>query len=141
MQTSKEVLQYVVLDDQCNASFGSQSLCEKLNLQGPPTVLLLTTVQERNVHVPSNRICGVEALDFRREHAVKLPMMFKRDIIPGSHSKASVARKWDHLRPIAEELMLYNASVEISLLIGNNCPSMVRPREVLVGSEDDPYGQ
>jgi len=37
--------------------------------------------------------------------------------------------------------MPYNPSVEISLLIGNNCPSIVRPREVLVGGEDDPYGQ
>lgn len=143
-QPSKEVLQYAVLDDQSNVSFVSQSLCEKLDLQGPPTDLLLTTVQERNVHVPSNRICGVEVLDFRREHAVKLPMMFKRDIIPASRSqipKASVARKWEHLCPIADELMPYNPSVEISLLIGNNCPSIVRPREVLVGGEDDPYGQ
>jgi len=101
-------------------------------------------VQERNVHVPSNCICGVEVLDFRREHAVRLPMMFKRDIIPASRSripKAGVSPKWEHLRPIADELMLYNPSVEISLLIGNNCPSIVRPREVLVGGEDDPYGQ
>ena len=37
--------------------------------------------------------------------------------------------------------MPYNPSVEISLLIGNNCPSIVRPRKVLVGGEDDPYGQ
>ena len=143
-QPSREVLQYAVLDDQSNVSFLSQSLCEKLNLEGPPTDLLLTTVQEGNVHVPSNRICGVEVLDFRREHAVRLPMMFKRDIIPASRSqipKASVARKWEHLRPIADELMPYNPSVEISLLIGNNCPTIVRPREVLVGGEDDPYGQ
>ena len=31
--------------------------------------------------------------------------------------------------------------VEISLLIGNNCPSIVRPREVVIGDDDDPYGQ
>ena len=58
-----------------------------------------------------------------------------------SSQPASVARKWEHLCPIADELMPYNPSVEISLLIGNNCPSIVRPREVLVGGEDDPYGQ
>ena len=60
-------------------------------------------------------------------------MMFKGDIGPASRSqipKASVARKWEHLRPIADELMPYNPSVEITLLIGNNCPSIVRPREV-----------
>ena len=36
--------------------------------------------------------------------------------------------------------MSYDPDVEISLLIGNNCPSIVRPREVLVGGDDEPYG-
>ena len=75
---------------------------------------------------------------------MKLPMMFKRDIIPASRSqipKASVAREWEHLRPNVDDLMPYNLSVEISLLVGNNCPSIVRPRKVLVGGDDDPYGQ
>ena len=35
--------------------------------------------------------------------------------------------------------MSYDPDVEISLLIGNNCPSIVRPREVLVGGDDEPY--
>ena len=141
---SQEVLQYAVLDDQSNVSFVSQSLCEQLDLQGSPTDLLLTTVQERNVHTPSSRICGLEVLDFNREHTVKLPMLFTRDSIPASRSqipKTSVAQEWEHLRPIADKLMPYEPDVEISLLIGNNCPSIVRPREVVVGKDDDPYGQ
>ncbi|KAL9966153.1 hypothetical protein ACROYT_G024179 [Oculina patagonica] len=141
---SQEVLHYAVLDDQSNVSFVSQSLCEELNLQGSPTDLLLTTVQERNVHTPSSRICGLEVLDLKREHSVKLPMLSTRDAIPASRSqipKASVAQEWEHLRPIADKLMPYDPNVEISLLIGNNCPSIVRPREVVVGKDDDPYGQ
>ena len=141
---SQEGLHYAVLDDQSNVSFVSESLCGQLDLQGPPTDLLLTTVQERNVHTPSSRICGLEVLDFNREHTVKLPMLFTRDAIPASRSqipKASVAQEWEHLRPIADKLMPYDPHVEISLLIGNNCPSIVRPREVVVGKDDDPYGQ
>ena len=38
---SQEVLQYAMLDDQSNVSFVSQSLCELLDLQRPPTDLLL----------------------------------------------------------------------------------------------------
>ena len=75
---------------------------------------------------------------------MKLPMLFTRDSIPASRSqipKASVAQEWEHLRPIADKLMPYEPDVEISLLIGNNCPSIVRPREVVVGEDDDPYGQ
>ena len=36
--------------------------------------------------------------------------------------------------------MQYEPDVEISLLIGNNCPIIVGPREVVVGIDDDPYG-
>ncbi len=93
--------------------------------------LLLTTGQERNVHTPSSRMCGFEVLDLNREH-VNLPMLFTRDAIPASRSqipKASVAQEWEHLRPIADKLMLYDHHVEISLCIGNNCPSIARPRE------------
>ena len=36
--------------------------------------------------------------------------------------------------------MSYDPDVVISLLIGNNCPSIVRPREALVGGDDEPYG-
>ena len=125
---SKEILNYAVLDEQSNVSFVSQRLCELLDLEGPPTDLLLTTMQERNVHVLSNRICGLEVLDLCREHAMKLPMLFKRDVTPASRlqiPKAEVALEWEHLCPIADKLMLYDPDVETSLLIGNNCPSIV----------------
>lgn len=142
-EPSKEVLQYAVLDDQSNVSFVSQSLCERLNLQGPSTDLLLTTVQEQNVNIQSKRVSNV-VLDYQWEHAVKLPLWFKRDVIPASRSqipKVKVAREWEHLCPIADNLMPYDPDIEISLLIGSNCPSIVRPREVLMGGDDDPYGQ
>ena len=114
-------------------SFVSQSLREQLDLQGSPTDLLLTTVQERNVHTPSSLICGLEVLDFNRKHTVKLPMLFTRASIPASRSyipKVSVAQEWEHLRPIADKLMPYEPDVEISLLIGNTCPSIVRPEKL-----------
>ena len=44
-------------------------------------------------------------------------------------------------QPIVETLMPYDSTLEISLLIRSNCPSVVRPREVIAGGEDDPYGQ
>ena len=59
---SIEVLQYAVLDDQSNVGFISQKLCDKLQVKGPSTQLLLSTVQEQNVLIDSNRICGIEVL-------------------------------------------------------------------------------
>ena len=141
---NKELLQYAILDDQSNVSFISNNLCSRLGVQGPSTELLLSTMQESKVRVQSNRIRGLEVLDYQRELVVKLPMLYKRDVIPSNRSqipKPEVAAQWEHLRVIADKMMPYDPDVEISLLIGNNCPRIVRPREVIVGGEDDPYGQ
>ena len=140
----KEFLQYAILDDQSNVSFVSRTLCDKLKIAGPTTELLLTTVQDSKVRIQSSRIQGLEVSDYLHQNHVKLPMMFRRDNLPATRSqipRPEVAVKWDHLRMIADKMMPYSPDIEISLLIGNNCPKVVRPREVLVGGEDDPYGQ
>lgn len=111
-------------------------------MQGPQTELLLPTMQESKARVQSHRIRDLEVLDYRREHTMKLPMMFESDIIPSNRSqilRPDVAAEWEHLRVIADQLMPYNPAIEIS--IGNNCPRIVRPQEVIVGREDHPYGQ
>ena len=137
-------MQYAILDDQSNASFISRNLCNRLGVQGPQTELLLSTMQESKARVQSHRIRDLEVLDYRREHIVKLPMMFESDIIPSNQSqipRPEVAAEWEHLRVIADQLMPYNPDIEISILIGNNCPRIVRHQEVIVGRENDPYGQ
>ena len=55
---TKESLEYAVLDDQSNSCFVSESICDRLNIQGPETRLLLTTMQECNACITSNRIIG-----------------------------------------------------------------------------------
>ena len=37
--------------------------------------------------------------------------------------------------------MPYDPDIEISLLIGNNCTRVIRPREVIAGGEDERYAQ
>ena len=143
-ESSNEILQYAVLDDQSNVGFVSESLSDKLNLQGQPTELLLTTVHEPNAKVQSNWVCGLEILDFHREHVVKLPVAFTCENIPANRSqipKPEVLQQWKHLSPIADQLIPYDPDIEISLLIGNNCTRVIRPKEVIAGGEDEPYTQ
>ena len=140
----KEILQYAVLDDHSNVSFLSETLCEGLNLQGPSTELLLTTMQEQNAHVQARKISGLEVLDYHRECVVKMPVAYTRELVSANRSqirKPEVARKWQHLKPIADKLTPYHPDAEISILIGNNCPRVVRPREINVGEDDEPYAQ
>lgn len=46
---------------------------------------------------------------------------------------------WEHLKPIASELLPYKKDMEVGLLIGTNCPRTIKPREILPGSDNDPY--
>ena len=66
----------------CHKVFVTQSLCDRLNLHGLETQLLLTTIQEKNVLVESNQIFGLEVLDYHKEHVIKLPMAFTHEVVP-----------------------------------------------------------
>ena len=95
-------MQYAVLDDHSNVSFiVSKTLCERFNLQGPSTELLLTTMQQQNVRVKTKNISGLEILDYHRECVVKIPVAFTRELVSAKRShipKPEVAREWQHLK-------------------------------------------
>ena len=83
---SAEFLEYAILDEQSNTSFVSRDLCERMNVKGPETQLLLSTMQEQNVCIASERISGLEVLDIDREHKVKLPVCFMCTSVPAKKS-------------------------------------------------------
>ena len=143
-EPEREILQYTVLDDHSNVSFASKTLCERFNLQGPATELLLTTMQQQNTHVETRKISGLEVLDYHRECVVKMPVAFTRELVSANRSqipKPEVAREWQHLKPIADKLTPYHPDAEISILIGNNCPKAIRPKEIVAEEDDEPYAQ
>ncbi|XP_030843855.1 uncharacterized protein LOC115924965 [Strongylocentrotus purpuratus] len=128
-------------DDQRNVGFVSDELCEQLGVQGTDTTLGLT-IMHATANVRSMKVSGLQVLDFNRENEIDLHPCFSRESIPASRTqipRSEGLKEWPHLEPVAHELMPYNRSVKVSLLIGNNCPRAIRPREVIAGGEDDPY--
>ena len=141
-QPEKEILQYAVLDDHSNVSFVSQTSCERFHLEGPSTELLLTTMQEQNARVKTSKISILEVLDYRKECVVKTPVAFSREVVSANRSqipKPEVAREWGHLKSVVDRLTPYHPDAEVSILIGNNCPKAIRPREIVAGGDDEPY--
>ena len=120
----------------------SQTLCERFNLEGPSTELLLTTMQEQNARVKTSHISGLEVLDYRRECVVKMPVAFSREVVSANRSeipKPEVAIEWEHLKNVADRLTPYHPDAEISISIGNNCPKAIRQRQIVAGGDDEPY--
>ena len=62
-------------------------LCDRLNLHGQETRLLLTTMQEKNALIQRKRIVGLEVLDYHKEHVIKLPMAFTCEVVPANKSQ------------------------------------------------------
>ena len=73
-----------------------------------------------------------------------LPRTYTRDIIPAKRSQVprpETARKWPHLRRIADNLMPYKEEIDVALLLGINCARAIKPREIIPGNDDDPYAK
>ena len=81
--------------------------------------------------------------DFHQNVPISLPKSFTRETIPCKRSqipKPEVAKQWEHLVRIADSMMPYRADIEVGILIGTNCPHAVKPREIIPGGDEDPYG-
>ena len=93
--------------------------------------------------VTTNVIEGLVVANIKEEDVrLDLPRTFTRNVIPAGRSeipRPDVICKMSHLKTISGEIPSYMAVIEVGLLIGLNCPSALRPREIIYGEESDPY--
>ena len=99
---------YALLDDQSDACFIKTSALEKLNVNGPEVHLKLSTVLVEE-DITSEKITGLLVRGVNESTDICLPRTYTRDIIPAKRSqipRPETARKWPHLRRIADNLCL-----------------------------------
>ncbi|XP_077975823.1 uncharacterized protein LOC144431922 [Styela clava] len=141
---SKEIQCYCILDDQSNCCFVSEELQKQLDVKDVQTQLNLSTMMKSGALVSSQRIRGLQVMSMDRQVKIDIPQAYTREQVPASPSqipKPEVAKQWKHLEKIADKLMPYDSKLKVSILIGSNIPSAVRPRDIIHGRENDPYGQ
>ena len=90
--------------------------------------------------IPSRRINGLVVRGVKELTEIPLPRTYTRDNIP-SIPTPETARKWTHLKRIADQFLPYKEDLDVSLLLGINCARATKPREVIPGNDDDPYAQ
>ena len=118
-------------------------MSQALGVQGVESHLLLSTMHEEDEVVDCCKIKGLNVTDVKHQVSIPLPQTFTRQTIPFKSSqipKPEVAMCWDHLKPIASKLMPYRSDLDVALLIGTNCPKAIKPREIIPGADNDPYG-
>ena len=131
------VLTYAFLDSGSNTSFCSHQLMEMLAVDGEKTTLSLTTLGKQNSATECS-VFNLEVFDLDEHSFVELPAVFSTPKLPVS--KDSIPRqedlsKYPHLKGI--ELPKIDAC--IGLLIGNDVPKALEPKEIRECNGQGPY--
>ena len=137
----ERIMVYALLDDQSNSSFISQQTLSQLKGTGRPTTIKLSTMLEERT-IASEIVHGLSVCNLNGDESIPLHTAYLTESIPANRSlipRPETAMQWRHLNSIANQLMSYKEDMTIGLLIGLNCPKAIKPRELLLGEDEDPW--
>lgn len=138
-----ETLTYALLDTQSDSTFILDDKKARIGLTGTDVTLSLSTMHSENYLFTSQKLEGVQVRGFRSKEKIDLPSVYTRDLMPANRAHIptpEMASRWPQLQVIKDQIEPLQ-SCEIGLLIGYNCPRALVPREVIVTSDNGPYGQ
>ncbi len=139
---SVKINTYALLDNGSDSTFISNSTLGKLEVDGPEITLKLNTMYGQT-EIVTKKIEGLVVQHINEVEApIMLPKAYSRDIIPSKKGQIPTpekAQKWPHLDRINDQLLPLQEDMEIGILIGCNCPRALKPREVILGNDEDPY--
>ena len=136
-----EVVVYALLDPQSDACFIKESVGNQIQAKGEEVLLELSTMAGKaTMKTASMKNLIVKSIDGDAD--IKLPTAYSRQEIPADRHlipRAETVRKWPHLEAVSEQLPRYFPDAEVGLLIGMNCPRALKPRDVVLGDDEEPW--
>ncbi|ROI37047.1 von Willebrand factor A domain-containing protein 5A [Anabarilius grahami] len=139
----QEVLVYALLDSQSDTSFILDEVAQDLDTDKNTASLRLSTMYAKLTVIPCEKLLNLQVRGYHSKQRIALPPVFTREFIPANKSHIptfETALKWPHLERLADKLPPL-LEYEVGLLIGYNCQQALLPREVLAGTENQPYAQ
>ena len=125
---NKMIETYAFLDGGSNTTFCTNQLMEQFGLKGKKTALSLTTMERENSKFES-AVVSLEVFDLDENNFVELPPVFSTARLPISKenipSQEDVDR-WPHLKGIH----VPRIKAQVDILIGNDVPEALEPKEV-----------
>lgn len=139
---SVEINTYALLDNGSDSTFIKSATLSKLEVDGPDITLKLNTMYGQT-EIAAKKIEDLVVQHISKAEApITLPKAYSRDVIPPKRSQIptpEVVNKWPHFGQIKDQLLPLQEGMKIGILIGCNCPKANKPRDVILGGEDDPY--
>jgi hypothetical protein len=126
--TSRVITTYAFLDAGSNTTFCTNELLNQVGVQGKRTTLSLTTLQSENCAINCT-VNSLEVFDLNEDNMVELPIVFSTERLPVNESsipRQEDVNRWQHLKGVK----LQEIDASIGLLIGNDVPKALEPKEV-----------
>lgn len=89
----------------------------------------------------SERVDGLRVRGYNSDVYIDLPPSYTKDCIPINRDHiptSQTAKQWPHVTSIADQMSTL-LSCNVGLLIGYNCPKAIKPRQVIEGTDEEPY--
>ena len=129
---------YALLDTGSTQSFCSEDLTRHLGICGKEDTIRLTTLDQKEVKVHTS-IVHLEVADLDDAHLFSLPGVLTRPHLNIGLNSLAVQEDlsvWPHL----SDLDIPDVKIDdVHLLIGQDAPDILIPREVRTGSKGEPY--
>ncbi|KAI2650252.1 Ribosomal RNA large subunit methyltransferase K/L [Labeo rohita] len=136
-----EKLVYALLDTQSDTVFTEYAVSQNLKVDSSPVTLRHTTMVGKDSLITSERVSGLRVRGFNSTVVLELPPAYTKDCIPVDRAHiptTETASCWKHLAPLIDRIPPLQ-DCEVGLLIGYNCSRALAPREVILGTDNEPY--
>ena len=129
---------HAFLDPGSNTTFCTKSLINRLGVQGDEASLSLTTMNNGNVQSVCNAV-NLMVYDGQEKNAIELPSVCSCEKLPvaAKHISTQVdVNQWPYLKGIKLPSI---ESDKVNLLIGNDVPIALEPKQVRESQKGGPY--
>ncbi|KAK3727498.1 hypothetical protein QZH41_018364 [Actinostola sp. cb2023] len=135
---------YAIIDDQSNASLISNELADILGASGPEEKYFLSTCHSSNEVKYGRRVSGLVARSALDARESDLPTLIECENVPSDKREIpnpEMARRFSHLRDIADEIPPIDESANIHILLGRDAPEILKVRAFKNGPRGAPWAQ
>ena len=134
--SNQTIITYAVLDNGSSATFCTESLMKKLDVDSTNVKISLSTLEKKNSAV--DLIWDLVVSDLDENHFVHLPKLYTTPEIPGSKNDIPTQEdvdQWPHL----DGVFIPQVDAEIRLLIAGDVPKALDPIEVKQRQNGGPF--
>jgi hypothetical protein len=132
--SDKAIQTFALLDSGSTSSFCSKQLVDSLGLTGRNEMLSLTTLEAKN-KITRTEVVSLLVSDLHRENVIEIPQTYVRQKLPLNVENVATLvdiEVWPHLSHVMSHYL--HDIPDIGLLIGQDVPEALIPREVVSGA-------